>query len=146
MRSCRTLQDWVLYRPRFQIRLSSQVRVIPVQRPHRIALLISNHREHLYRRHRSPPQCARCGETFNGQEDLDSHVRSDIQCERHEVVVIEGICPRKLKLLKCKKKNEDDPSEEGRWRDVFRILFPGAPVPSPCESNIPLAEFFCVQT
>jgi hypothetical protein len=58
------------------------------------------------------------------------------------MIVFEGISPRKLKLLKCKKKNEDDPSEEGRWRDVFRILFPGAPIPNPCESNIPLAEFF----
>lgn len=96
--------------------------------------LISSHREHLYRRHISP-QCARCGKIFKEQEDLNSHLRSGIQCEVHEItdIAIEGLCQRKLKLLKCKKRNEDDPSEEGRWRDVFRILFPGAPVPTPCK-------------
>lgn len=131
-----------MYRSRFQIRFSSQVRVILAERLYLIALLILNHREHLYRRHISPPQCPRCGESFNEQEELDSHARNDIQCEIGEVIAFEGIGPRKLKLLKCKKKSEDDPGEEGRWRDVFRILFPGAPFPTPCESNILPAESF----
>ncbi len=92
-----------------------------------------SHREHLARRHPLPPQCLRCGVVFLYQEDLKSHLRSEVQCEVRQMPPVEGICARKLSLLKSKKKNSDDPGEEGRWRDVYRILFPGAPVPSPCK-------------
>jgi hypothetical protein len=80
-----------------------------------------------------PPQCPRCGLEFTDQEELNNHLRSVPQCDNLSISTTDGICGRKLKLLKCKKKNTGDPGEEGRWRDVYRILFPGAPIPSPCE-------------
>lgn len=42
---------------------------------------------------------------------------------------------RKLDLIRSKRRFTSDPGEEGRWRDIYRILFPGAEIPCACISG-----------
>ena len=91
-------------------------------------------REHLYRCHCAPIRCPRCWLEFQEPRGLERHLRSDIQCEKRQKPAFEEISETTLKLLKCKKRQSSDPGEEGKWRDIYGILFPGAPVPSPCKN------------
>jgi hypothetical protein len=45
----------------------------------------------------------------------------------------EGITPENEKRLKSKKKSHPNQTDEDRWRDIYRLLFPSEDVPSPCE-------------
>jgi hypothetical protein len=99
---------------------------------HTVKLTLGS-REHLYRRHQPPIQCPRCWTDMQDNQELENHLRLTSQCELRSRPSFLGICPRKLELLKTKKRQSSDPSEEGKWRAVFRILFPGADIPCPCK-------------
>ena len=47
---------------------------------------------------------------------------------------VEGVTHQQLEKLKSKKKISPDQSEEDRWKEVYKILFPTERVPSPCTS------------
>ena len=56
-------------------------------------------------------------------DELTRHANSDIRCERREPQP-EGIGEAKLELI----------SRRGvSWEYIYEVLFPGAPIPSPCE-------------
>jgi len=51
----------------------------------------------------------------------------------------EGNCPADItaqqeKQLKSKRYATRYQTEEDKWKEVYKLLFPGEPIPSPCES------------
>jgi hypothetical protein len=45
----------------------------------------------------------------------------------------EGITPKQVTELKSKAKLHPNQSEGDRWKEIFKLLFPGEDVPSPCK-------------
>jgi hypothetical protein len=83
-----------------------------------------------------PVHCQRCWQEFESQQQLDSHIKVaavDI-CELTAGHPPEGISSETEKLLRRRKKSYAGQSEEERWKDIYRLLFPNdEDVPSPCK-------------
>lgn len=96
-------------------------------------------REHLYRRHMFPKfRCNRCRQDLKSSARLNEHQRADIICQRQsEEPEEEGIDEEKEKLLRARKRKNGKSrqmGEEGKWVEIYKILFPhDDPVPSPCK-------------
>ena len=60
-------------------------------------------------------------------EEMTTHANADPRCEAGPIPLEEGINQEKMLLIKSK--------WGATWEDVFKILFPGALVPSPCEKR-----------
>lgn len=79
--------------------------------------------------------CFRCHKTFLTDYRLQVHMRTDPPCEVRVQVPVEGIDSAQEKLLRSRKKAQKNMTEEEKWRDMYRILFPaGDPnsIPTPC--------------
>jgi hypothetical protein len=88
-------------------------------------------KEHLYRRHSQPTYCPKCYRVFAKDALLNAHLRAN-QCP-----VLAGEPPEGLtneQKEKLKKRGLPSQSEEDRWREVYRILFPDVD-----EADIPSA-------
>lgn len=94
----------------------------------------ATNREHLYGRHEAPIQCTRCWIPLKSQDELEIHTNATPLCDS-QIKVVEGITRDKIKRLKSRKKACPDQSEEERWREVYRTLSPGEPVPCPCKAQ-----------
>src|SRR6266536_1208567 len=81
-------------------------------------------RQHLGRTHEKIPQCFRCWEVFSDQMALADHTRHEEQCPIMPQQAMEGLTQHKWDLIKSK--------WGATWSDIYEIIFPGAPVPSPC--------------
>jgi hypothetical protein len=80
-------------------------------------------------------QCNRCREIFESTIQLSDHQRLEIPCETRAEEPRDGIDDAQLQLLRSKKKlpGKKEMSEEEKWTNVYRIIFPNDdPVPSPC--------------
>jgi hypothetical protein len=89
----------------------------------------------LYRRHKPPLQCLRCWSEFGNDVELETHSRAEGQCDLQAKPPTVVMSTRKLGLIRSKRRFTSDPGEEGRWRDIYRILFPGAEIPCACISG-----------
>ncbi|EPE26352.1 hypothetical protein GLAREA_02264 [Glarea lozoyensis ATCC 20868] len=105
---------------------------------HRVCALsnwqtIARVKEHIYRCHQTPPHCKRCWATFKNQQQLDTHitVASEDICEVKVGTAPEGITAEIERQLRSRKKAHPNQSEEDRWRDIYKILFPNHEIPSP---------------
>lgn len=79
--------------------------------------------------------CPRCYRPFNDSDQVNYHLRNDIDCETRNIPDLseEGCNEKKEKIPR--KRNQGG-SDEDKWKDMYRILFPGvseSDVPSPCE-------------
>jgi hypothetical protein len=63
------------------------------------------------------------------------HSRAEGQCDLQAKPPTIVMSTRKLDLIRSKRRFTSDPGEEGRWRDIYRILFPGAEIPCACMSG-----------
>jgi hypothetical protein len=75
---------------------------------------------------------------FKADSLLDDHQRAIEPCGMRPKENIEGFDKLQLERLRSRKKSQTEPSEEDKWRDVYRILFPiddDFAMPSPCEST-----------
>jgi hypothetical protein len=70
---------------------------------------------------------------FKNQEELEAHARLTISCELQAYNPVDGISSEVKEQLRSRKKTPGQ-SEADRWRDIYQLLFPGTPVPSPCKS------------
>jgi len=97
-----------------------------------------NYREHLYRNHKAGPYCKRCWKVFENEELLDSHaiVPAASICEAIPGNPPEGITPKQIAELKSKAKPYANQKDTDRWKEIFRLLFPGESVPSPCKLGV----------
>ncbi|KAG7288357.1 hypothetical protein NEMBOFW57_007888 [Staphylotrichum longicolle] len=83
--------------------------------------------EHIYRRHSLKSFCGRCYEHFEESEALKRHQRAEIPCQVRAPV--SAITEEQDKLLHARAKAHC--SEETKWEEMYRIIFPGEKVPSP---------------
>ncbi|KAH6950552.1 hypothetical protein DER45DRAFT_578198 [Fusarium avenaceum] len=102
-------------------------------------------KEHIFRSHKLPEhQCRRCLEVFEGEVALYDHSRSPDGCKVQTCnSQEEGIDAGQEKLLHArakKRKNTESHQkkvEEGRWNEVYRIIFPDEDqVPSPYYNHL----------
>ncbi|KAJ4307250.1 hypothetical protein N0V88_000631 [Collariella sp. IMI 366227] len=85
-------------------------------------------KEHVYRRHSLNNFCPRCFEHFEKPELLKNHQRADVSCKLRERAP-SGITEEQEKLLRTRAKS--GLSEEAKWEEMYKIIFPGEKVPSP---------------
>jgi hypothetical protein len=90
-------------------------------------------REHLYRKHEAPIQCHRCWIFFKDQDDFKIHAMAANRCEERPGQPTEGFTTTVRKHLRSRKKPNIAQNEDERWRQMYRILFEGEDVPSPCK-------------
>ncbi|KAL3301684.1 Nicotinate-nucleotide diphosphorylase [Colletotrichum asianum] len=98
------------------------------------ASFTSTHRlkEHLHRTHRQKPNCPRCRTTFSAEAEVREHLKSQSLCEVLEGVSVEGFDEVQEKQLKSKKRGRVVKSEQDKWREIYRILFPdSSEIPDP---------------
>lgn len=93
--------------------------------------LLTLRREHVYRRHSLKNLCARCFEHFDKPEALKAHQRAKVPCELKQQSP-DTITDEQEKQLRARAK--PNWSEETKWQEMYRIIFPGEDVPSPCTS------------
>ncbi|KXX76479.1 hypothetical protein MMYC01_206845 [Madurella mycetomatis] len=89
-------------------------------------------KEHIYRRHKLPVFCTRCGVTFTRDTDLVAHSRLAQACEVRVFETPDGFSKEQERILRRKRKLAG--SEESKWREMYKVLFPDddeADVPSP---------------
>ncbi|KAK1826624.1 hypothetical protein QBC39DRAFT_15227 [Podospora conica] len=90
---------------------------------------VSRMKEHLYRKH-CKVHCARCKQTFKRSAELELHERSE-GCQMRHVRCPADITAQQEKQLKSKRYSTRFQTEEEKWREVYRLLFPGEDIPSP---------------
>ncbi|RKL29643.1 hypothetical protein BFJ72_g11843 [Fusarium proliferatum] len=94
-------------------------------------------KEHLYRRHILPKfRCNRCRQDFKSASNLNEHQRADNICQRqNEDLAEEGINEEQERLLRIRKRKNGKSrqvTENEKWVDMYKILFPDDnPVPTP---------------
>lgn len=99
---------------------------------------LTRSREHLYRCHLAPLYCPKCLDLFKSDEELDLHRTLDI-CQKNPGRPPEGITQGVEEALRSRKKTHPGQTEKERWEEVYRILFPGEKVPSPCKFCTPFS-------
>jgi len=88
-------------------------------------------REHVYRNHSLKGTiCDRCLEKFGSQDALTAHRRAAVRCELRDLEPV--ISEEQDKKLRVRPKKGC--TEEEKWADMYRILFPNEDIPSPCTS------------
>lgn len=102
-------------------------------------------REHIYRAHRTLPECPRCFEELETEEQLSNHLREGLcdTLDKEDRPEREAITNEQVEKLKSKK-DLKGLSEEDKWRKMYRIIFgldEDAETPSPCECIWPLILF-----
>ncbi|KAI6358710.1 hypothetical protein MCOR25_007279 [Pyricularia grisea] len=84
-------------------------------------------KEHLYRKHAKPEyQCNRCLEDLGSYQELENHQRSDDPCVKKTSKKDTRLSRAQVQDLKTKKL---DLTEQERWEDIYRKIFPGEPLP-----------------
>ncbi|KAI1471137.1 uncharacterized protein F4812DRAFT_467345 [Daldinia caldariorum] len=85
-------------------------------------------KEHLYRAHRLPKHvCPRCYDSFDDGKDLADHIRALVPCKILDIVlVLQGIDEVTEAKLKVRRKNCPGMTDEQRWAEIYKILFPNA--------------------
>ncbi|OHE91173.1 hypothetical protein CORC01_13515 [Colletotrichum orchidophilum] len=82
-------------------------------------------REHLHRTHRQKPNCPRCRSIFETETEVGQHLKGQTLCKVVQGEgLVEGFDAVQEKLLKSKKRRKGVETEEDKWREIFRILFP----------------------
>jgi hypothetical protein len=92
-------------------------------------------REHLYKHHRIFP-CQRCKVLFQDQHEVDQHLKQPKGCELVEIDQADGVTSEIVERLRSRKKAYKGQTEEERWEEIYKLLFPDEIAPSPCGSPL----------
>jgi hypothetical protein len=93
-------------------------------------------KEHLYRRHAPfPNECLRCNDRFETNAELSNHLRNNANPCETQTRANHGdearFTPDQERRLRARKKHSPK-TEEEKWTEVFRVLFPHENrIPSP---------------
>lgn len=68
---------------------------------------------------------------FNNSEEVDEHLKAVKGCDLSLAEEAEGITAKIEKQLRSRKKTHKDQTEEERWEEMYRLIFPGDLIPSP---------------
>ncbi|KAH6714386.1 hypothetical protein BKA61DRAFT_481996, partial [Leptodontidium sp. MPI-SDFR-AT-0119] len=85
---------------------------------------------HLYKYHRIFP-CQRCKVQFQDQEEVNQHLKEPKGCELREIAQADGITNEAVEKLRSRKRVHKNQTEEDRWEEIYKLLFPDEVVPSP---------------
>ena len=110
-----------------------QSQVCPRPTSFYLAQLTGSQREHIYRQHAMPLFCTRCGVIFTRDTELVAHSRLTQACEVRVFEAPDGFSKEQERMLRRKRKHAG--SEENKWRDMYKILFPDddeTDIPAPC--------------
>jgi hypothetical protein len=111
------------------------------------ASFLTSTRAHLYTTHLVFP-CIRCKESFSYEKELERHMLATNVCEVNlsgVFTVTKGIFPNLAARLRSLKKRHRGPtSQEERWREIYRIMFPAEEIPSPCTNYILLLSIVLI--
>jgi hypothetical protein len=92
-------------------------------------------RDHIKKRHLLPPHCPRCHSVFESTAMRDAHLRMEQVCvATPRPADMIGVSLETKELL-TNRKGLANLSEPAKWERIYETLFPGEPVPNPCESN-----------
>lgn len=95
---------------------------------------VSRLKEHLYRQHKIPQHyCYRCCSAFSEEDSLREHQRAPQGCQIREHGNKKGLVTfEQERELRSKKRSRQYQSEDEKWKDVYRIIFPEESIiPSP---------------
>ena len=122
---------------------SSQV-LLPYSQPFDTYVINDRQREHVYRKHRLHQfKCNRCCQELKNSIQLSAHQRSEVACEIRIDEPQEGINEEQLLRLRSRKKPQGKLSEEEKWNEAYKVIFPDDDlIPSPCKSMSSLAFQF----
>lgn len=82
-------------------------------------------KEHLYRKHKATDaKCSRCLETYPSEDALEVHQRSLEACQLRNQAQPQGFTKEQEKRLRSRKRSSTHISDEEKWYEVYRILFP----------------------
>jgi hypothetical protein len=99
------------------------------------ASFLTSTRAHLFTTHLVFP-CLRCKESFSYEKELERHMLATNVCEANPArafAVTKGIFPYLAARLRTLKKRHQGPnSQEEKWKELYRLLFPEEEMPSPC--------------
>ncbi|KAF2421194.1 hypothetical protein EJ08DRAFT_653518 [Tothia fuscella] len=79
-------------------------------------------KEHVYRCHMFPLTCKRCTKAFKSHDALEQHYTDQIPCQAN-TASREECSELQQRQLKSRKRPPGQ-TEEQRWREMYRILFP----------------------
>ena len=65
---------------------------------------------------------------MDSQMDMTSHANAEDRCERGDPQALEGVDNDKMRMIAD--------TWGITWEGIYEILFPGAPIPSPCNSYL----------
>ncbi|KAE9371848.1 hypothetical protein N431DRAFT_410900, partial [Stipitochalara longipes BDJ] len=108
---------------------------------------IARVKEHLYLKHMAPLHCRRCWQMFESAEQLNGHMnvsKADV-CELVKGEPPEGVSEHQARALRPKTKRYPNQSDESRWNDIYRILFPNKPVPPTPHFEAPREQLLAEQ-
>ncbi|KAJ3547800.1 hypothetical protein NM208_g1323 [Fusarium decemcellulare] len=90
-------------------------------------------KEHIYRNHRLPKfKCSRCCEVFTTSNQLLNHQRAPEPCGLKIEEPQDGINEDQVQALRSRKRPRGNISEEEKWAEMYKIIFPDDDrVPSP---------------
>jgi hypothetical protein len=88
---------------------------------------ISYVKQHLSRNHPAPIYCSICMERFENEHARDAHTRAR-NCQQQPLVSWEGVTESQKQQLR--RRPPTNMSEEDQWYNIFKILFPGYPLPA----------------
>ncbi|KAL2874607.1 hypothetical protein SGCOL_010168 [Colletotrichum sp. CLE4] len=81
--------------------------------------------ESIYTGHRQKPNCPRCRSLFKTEAEVGNHHKAQALCK---VIQgdgdVEGFDAAQEKLLKSKKRRKGVDTEQDKWKEIFKILFP----------------------
>jgi hypothetical protein len=79
-------------------------------------------------------RCNRCLEDLKTESGLANHQRAEQTCEIKPAEIEEGISVTQEQALKSRKKTGKTQSEEEKWTEMYKIVFPEhSIIPSPCK-------------
>ncbi|KAK1772731.1 hypothetical protein QBC33DRAFT_464203, partial [Phialemonium atrogriseum] len=88
-------------------------------------------KEHLLRRHALPKHlCLRCYKTFKSEAEYGDHQRAATRCPLERENPWDGYFDQATQKILRSRQKASSPEVE-KWKDVYRLLFPGDHVPSP---------------
>ena len=94
-------------------------------------------RQHLKRNHRAPIQCHRCWLVMANPHEMSEHANVEPRCDRR-IGQPEGVDQEKLDHILS--------TRGPTWEKIYEILFPGAPIPSPCKPYCSMSGIFTDRT
>jgi hypothetical protein len=73
---------------------------------------------------------------FQDQQEVNQHLKEPKGCELVEIDQADGLTGEIVERLRSRKKAYKGQTEEERWEEIYKLLFPDEITPSPCGSPL----------